>query len=131
MWDRGHGDSSSGNALCIEGGYHMVKGLVSAWTHGVTVRTDDLTRTRRPHAPPTGEPQGDGEMRLVLQGNEPAEHLVHAIDRRRSNVTVCCIKAAGMIGEELIRDGIEVVVLAEPRRHIAAALFQGAEGPVS
>lgn len=44
------------------------------------------------------------------------KHLVHAIDRRRFNVTVCCIKAAGMIGEELIRDGIEVVVLAEPRR---------------
>ena len=44
------------------------------------------------------------------------KHLVHAIDRRRFNVTVCCIKAAGMIGEELIRDGIEVVVLAEPGR---------------
>ncbi len=44
------------------------------------------------------------------------KHLVHALDRRRFNVTVCCIKTAGMIGEELIRDGVEVVVLAEPGR---------------
>ena len=41
------------------------------------------------------------------------KHLVHALDRRRFNVTVCCIKAAGMIGEELIRDGFDVVVLSK------------------
>lgn len=44
------------------------------------------------------------------------KHLVHALDRRRFNVTVRCIEAAGMIGEKLIRDGVEVVVLADPGR---------------
>ena len=81
MWDRGHGDGSSGNALCIEGGYHVVKGLVAAATHGVTVRTDDLACARRSHASCAGELQGDGEVWLVLQANEPAKHLVHAVDR--------------------------------------------------
>lgn len=44
------------------------------------------------------------------------KHLVHALDRRRFNVAVCCIKTAGMIGEELIRDGVDVAVLSEPGR---------------
>ncbi len=41
------------------------------------------------------------------------KHLVHGLDRRRFNVTVGCIKTAGMIGEELIREGFDVVVLSK------------------
>jgi glycosyltransferase involved in cell wall biosynthesis len=40
------------------------------------------------------------------------KHLVQAIDRKRFNVTVCCIKVRGVIGEELALDGIEIVTLS-------------------
>jgi len=39
-------------------------------------------------------------------------HLAQRIDRRRFNVTVCCIKVRGPIGDELAREGIDVVTLA-------------------
>lgn len=44
------------------------------------------------------------------------EHLVRTLDRRRFNVTICCIKTAGPIGEALRRDGFDVVVLTPPSR---------------
>jgi glycosyltransferase involved in cell wall biosynthesis len=44
------------------------------------------------------------------------EHLVRTLDRRRFNVTICCIKTAGPIGEALRRDGFDVVVLSPPGR---------------
>jgi glycosyltransferase involved in cell wall biosynthesis len=39
------------------------------------------------------------------------KHLVKAIDRRRFNVIICCIKVCGVIGDELIREGINIVTL--------------------
>jgi glycosyltransferase involved in cell wall biosynthesis len=41
-------------------------------------------------------------------------HLAEKIDRRRFNVTVCCLKHRGHIGDELARAGIEVLELLEP-----------------
>jgi glycosyltransferase involved in cell wall biosynthesis len=41
------------------------------------------------------------------------KHLVHSIDHRRFKVTVCCIKTLGIIGHELLRQGFDVVTLAE------------------
>lgn len=41
------------------------------------------------------------------------KHLVSALDRDRFNVTAGCLKMAGMIGEELARDGLDVVVLSD------------------
>lgn len=44
------------------------------------------------------------------------EHLARSLDHRRFNVTICCIKVAGPIGEALRRDGYDVVVLTPPDR---------------
>lgn len=44
------------------------------------------------------------------------EHLVRTLDPRRFNVTICCIKTAGPIGEALRREGFDVVVLMPPGR---------------
>jgi len=44
------------------------------------------------------------------------ERLVRTLDQRRFNVTICCIKVAGPIGEALRRDGFDVVVLTTPGR---------------
>lgn len=44
--------------------------------------------------------------------------LVRTIDRARFNVTVCCIKVCGVIGDELLREGVDIVTLsnsAEPK----------------
>ena len=44
--------------------------------------------------------------------------LVRALDREHFNVTVCCIKVCGVIGDELLREGVDVVTLsnsAEPK----------------
>lgn len=38
-------------------------------------------------------------------------HLAEAIDRKRFNVTVCCLKQRGSIGIELAAAGIDIVVL--------------------
>lgn len=40
------------------------------------------------------------------------KHLVQTIDRRRFKVVVCCIKASGMIGDELQQEGIDIVTLS-------------------
>jgi glycosyltransferase involved in cell wall biosynthesis len=40
------------------------------------------------------------------------KHLVQTIDRSRFNVTVCCIKVCGLIGDELVREGIDIVTLS-------------------
>lgn len=49
---------------------------------------------------------GIGGAEVVIQ------HLARTIDRRRFNVTVGCIKAAGPLGEELLRDGLDLEVLS-------------------
>lgn len=41
------------------------------------------------------------------------KHLVQTIDRNRFNVTVCCIKVRGVIGDELAREGIDIVTLSD------------------
>lgn len=42
-------------------------------------------------------------------------HLVKSIDSRRFDVSVCCIKDLGAIGEELVREGFDVVTLPKSR----------------
>lgn len=51
---------------------------------------------------------GVGGAEVVIQS------LAQTIDRSRFNVIVCCLKVQGMIGDRLVREGIEVVVLKEP-----------------
>lgn len=50
---------------------------------------------------------GIGGAEVVIQ------HLARSIDRDRFNLTICCIKALGPIGEAMIAEGIEVVVLGD------------------
>lgn len=45
------------------------------------------------------------------------QHLAESIDRRRFNVTVCCLKQRGSLGDELVRKGIDIVSFAEDRPH--------------
>jgi glycosyltransferase involved in cell wall biosynthesis len=40
-------------------------------------------------------------------------HLLETLDRSRFQVTVCCIKALGSIGEDLVRRGFDVVTLSD------------------
>ena len=40
--------------------------------------------------------------------------LVRAIDRHRFNVSICCLKVLGSIGEELAQEGIDIVTLPQP-----------------
>ena len=40
------------------------------------------------------------------------KHLVGALDRRHFDVSICCIKDLGAIGEALVRDGVDVVTLS-------------------
>lgn len=40
-------------------------------------------------------------------------HLAQTIDRRRFNVTVCCLKQLGHIGQELLAAGVDIVALAD------------------
>ena len=42
-------------------------------------------------------------------------HLAQTIDRTRFNVTVCCLKQRGSIGDELVRAGIEVLSFEETK----------------
>lgn len=42
-------------------------------------------------------------------------HLAESLDRSRFNVTVCCLKQRGSIGDELVREGIEVISFAKSR----------------
>ena len=41
------------------------------------------------------------------------KHLVRSLNKFRFNITVCCIKVCGIIGNELLKDGYEVVCLSE------------------
>jgi glycosyltransferase involved in cell wall biosynthesis len=41
------------------------------------------------------------------------QHLAMTLDRRRFNVTVCCLKQRGHIGDELANAGIDIVALDE------------------
>lgn len=49
---------------------------------------------------------GIGGAEVVVQ------HLARTIDRRRFNVTIGCIKSAGPLGAELLRDGLDLEVLS-------------------
>jgi glycosyltransferase involved in cell wall biosynthesis len=42
------------------------------------------------------------------------QHLAEFIDRDRFNVTVCCLKHRGSVGDELARKGIDIISFAEP-----------------
>lgn len=48
-----------------------------------------------------------GGLEVVIQ------RLAETIDRTRFNVTVCCIKTLGVIGEQLISAGIDTVTLSD------------------
>lgn len=50
---------------------------------------------------------GIGGAEIVIQ------QLARTIDRQRFAVTLCCIKVRGPIGDQLAREGIEVVVLSD------------------
>ena len=51
---------------------------------------------------------------LYIGGAEMViSHLAERLDRRRFNVSVCCLKARGQIGDELVRKGIDVTVIAD------------------
>lgn len=39
------------------------------------------------------------------------QHLAESIDRRRFNVTVCCLKQRGTVGEKLVKKGVDVLSL--------------------
>jgi glycosyltransferase involved in cell wall biosynthesis len=41
------------------------------------------------------------------------QHLALTLDRRRFNVSVCCLKQRGHIGDEIANAGIDIVALAE------------------
>lgn len=50
---------------------------------------------------------------LYIGGAEVVvKNLVQAFNRRRFNITVCCIKARGTIGDELKRHGVEIITLS-------------------
>lgn len=40
-------------------------------------------------------------------------HLAESLDRTRFNVTVCCLKQRGSIGDELARSGIDIIQIAD------------------
>lgn len=40
------------------------------------------------------------------------QRLAQTVDRRRFNIVVCCIMVRGMIGDELAREGIDIVTLS-------------------
>lgn len=53
---------------------------------------------------------GIGGAEVVIQ------RLAQGIDRNHFHVTICCLKVLGPIGEALVADGVEIVVLSDPAR---------------
>ena len=51
---------------------------------------------------------GIGGAEVVIQ------RLAETLDRDRFNITICCLKVMGSIGETLQRSGLEVAVLTDP-----------------
>jgi glycosyltransferase involved in cell wall biosynthesis len=51
---------------------------------------------------------GVGGAEVVIQS------LAQTIDRTRFNPIICCLKVQGMIGDRLVREGFEVIVLTKP-----------------
>lgn len=51
---------------------------------------------------------GIGGAEVVIQ------RLAETLDRSRFNITICCLKVVGSIGETLQRSGLEVAVLTDP-----------------
>jgi glycosyltransferase involved in cell wall biosynthesis len=53
---------------------------------------------------------GIGGAEVVIQ------RLAQSIDRSRFNLTICCLKNLGPIGDALIAEGFDVVVLSDPEQ---------------
>lgn len=51
---------------------------------------------------------GIGGAEVVIQ------RLAQAVDRNRFNLTICCIKMLGPIGEKLVAEGFDIIVLSDP-----------------
>jgi len=45
------------------------------------------------------------------------QRLIQAVDRNRFNLTICCIRGLGPIGEALSAEGFDIKVLAESAKH--------------
>ena len=89
-----------------------VRNLKSASRTGDKAAVDFSKRNRKINLLIVAAGLNIGGAEVVIQ------HLVQTIDRSRFNVTVCCIKVRGMIGDELARKGIDTVTLsnsAEPK----------------
>lgn len=41
-------------------------------------------------------------------------NIMRSIDRRRFNVGACCLKELGLLGEQIARDGVNIVALRQP-----------------
>ena len=88
------------------------------------VRPTPVSRAPLP-APPGIEPAPPGERRINLLilasslwigGAETViRHLAERIDRNRFNVTVCCLKQIGSIGDEMVKAGIDVIGFDESK----------------
>jgi glycosyltransferase involved in cell wall biosynthesis len=53
---------------------------------------------------------GIGGAEVVIQ------RLAQTIDRAKFNLVIVCLKVRGSIGDDLAREGVEIVVLADPNR---------------
>ena len=42
------------------------------------------------------------------------QRIAHTIDRRLFNLTICCMKMRGSIGDSLAEEGFEIIVLSNP-----------------
>jgi glycosyltransferase involved in cell wall biosynthesis len=83
-----------------------VQHMISASQIGDKVVSDFSKRGRKINLLVAAAGLNIGGAEVVIK------HLVQTIDRRRFNVTVCCIKACGLIGDELVREGIDIVTLS-------------------
>lgn len=94
-----------------------------AESHGRLSAESDSCMTSMPSQSDSRSMSGEGPRKcnlmivashLWIGGAEIVmQHLAESIDRRRFNVTVCCLKQRGSIGDELVRKGIEVLSFAE------------------
>lgn len=69
---------------------------------------DSTARGRKINLLIAVEGLGIGGAEVVIQ------RLAQTLDRSRFNLVICCLKDQGAIGEELARDGVEIVVLRDP-----------------
>lgn len=69
---------------------------------------DSVKHDRKINLLIASEGLGIGGAEVVIQ------RLAQTLDRRRFNITLCCLKVRGSIGEQLMREGLEVAVLCDP-----------------